>query len=101
MSLLIRQKPSRRLSKDRLASGAYRIVEERRKGVWEWFGAQREFAFRYLCGLVTPKKVEGGMAGSDRALPEALRRVPDGLNSHEHLHNFPSFFRVFIGLAEK
>lgn len=27
-------------------------------------------------------------------------RVPDGVNSHEHVHFFPPFFKIFAGLAE-
>jgi predicted glycoside hydrolase/deacetylase ChbG (UPF0249 family) len=28
-------------------------------------------------------------------------RLPDGLNSHEHVHFFPPFFKIFTELAEK
>jgi predicted glycoside hydrolase/deacetylase ChbG (UPF0249 family) len=59
------------------------------------------FALRYLCGLVTPKKVEEEWQDQIERFQKLFGRVPDGLNSHEHLHAFPPFFRVFIGLAEK
>lgn len=32
---------------------------------------------------------------------EKFGRLPDGLNSHEHLHFFPSIFRCFLDVAKK
>jgi len=32
---------------------------------------------------------------------ELFGRFPDGFNSHEHVHYFPVFFRVFMKLADR
>ena len=57
------------------------------------------FIFCYVSGLVTAKKVEAEWTDQIRRFEELFGRFPDGLNSHEHLHSFPPFFRVFLRLA--
>ncbi|OGI14376.1 MAG: hypothetical protein A3E38_00375 [Candidatus Moranbacteria bacterium RIFCSPHIGHO2_12_FULL_54_9] len=58
------------------------------------------FIIRYVTGLVTAKKVREEWQDQIERFRELFGRLPDGLNSHEHLHCFPAFFRVFTRLAE-
>lgn len=59
------------------------------------------FAFRYVSGLVTAKKAEKEWRDQIERFRTLFGRLPDGLNSHEHLHCFPPFFRAFVRLAQE
>lgn len=59
------------------------------------------FVFRYGLGIVTAKKAEKEWRTQIDRFRELFGRVPEGLDSHEHLHYFPSFFRVCARLAEE
>lgn len=59
------------------------------------------FVVRSLLGIVTPKKAEEEWRFQIERFRDIFGRLPDGLNSHEHLHYFPRFFPVFMGLAKE
>ncbi|MDP2838264.1 MAG: ChbG/HpnK family deacetylase [Candidatus Moranbacteria bacterium] len=59
------------------------------------------FFMRYVTGLLTAKKVEAEWRDQILRFQELFGRLPDGLNSHEHLHFFPAFAQVFIALAQE
>ncbi|MDD2766204.1 MAG: ChbG/HpnK family deacetylase [Candidatus Moranbacteria bacterium] len=59
------------------------------------------FVFRLGLGIVTAKKAEEAWRTQIDHFQELFGRVPDGLDSHEHLHYFPSFFRACARLAEE
>lgn len=59
------------------------------------------FFMRYITGLLTSKQVENEWDDQIRRFQELFGRLPDGLNTHEHLHFFPDFSRVFVGLAKR
>lgn len=59
------------------------------------------FCFRYFFGLATMKKVEKEWRDQLDRFQELFGRLPDGLNSHEYLHYFPPFFKVFTKLAQE
>lgn len=59
------------------------------------------FFMRYYTGLLTAKKVEAEWRDQIVRFQELFGRLPDGLNSHEHLHFFPSFSKVFVRLAKE
>jgi predicted glycoside hydrolase/deacetylase ChbG (UPF0249 family) len=59
------------------------------------------FAVRYCLGLVTQKRVRGEWEIQIKRFQELFGRLPDGLNSHEHVHYFPPLFRVCVKLAEE
>ncbi len=59
------------------------------------------FFMRYITGLLTTKKVEREWRDQIERFRDLFGRLPDGLNSHEHLHFFPAFSRVFISLAKE
>jgi len=59
------------------------------------------FVFRYALGFVTAKKVEVEWRFQIERFRDIFGRLPDGLNSHEHLHYFPRFFPAFMKLARE
>jgi len=59
------------------------------------------FVFRLGLGIVTARKAEEEWRIQIERFRELFGRVPDGLDSHEHLHYFPSFFRACACLAEE
>lgn len=59
------------------------------------------FFMRYITGLLTTRQVEAEWRDQIHRFEELFGRVPDGLNSHEHLHFFPAFSRVFLELAKE
>ncbi len=64
-------------------------------------GRSINFIIRYATGLLTRKKVRAEWRNQILRFQEIFGRLPDGLNSHEHLHFFPSFSRIFLGLAHE
>lgn len=59
------------------------------------------FFMRYITGLLTNRQVEREWRDQIDRFQELFGRVPDGLNSHEHLHFFPAFSRIFLDLAKE
>ncbi|PJC00286.1 MAG: hypothetical protein CO075_01400 [Candidatus Moranbacteria bacterium CG_4_9_14_0_8_um_filter_41_43] len=59
------------------------------------------FAWRYMLRVVTKKKVETEWEAQIEHFRTLFGRLPDGLDSHEHLHYFPPFLHVCMSLAEK
>lgn len=59
------------------------------------------FVFRYLSGQMTKRKVESEWQEQIGRFRELFGRLPDGLNSHEHVHFFPVFFKSFLKLAKE
>ncbi len=59
------------------------------------------FVVRYAFGIVTRKKAEEEWRFQIERFRDIFGRLPDGLNSHEHLHYFPMFFPVFMRLARE
>ncbi len=59
------------------------------------------FILRYAMGLLSAKKVRAEWRDQILRFEEMFGRLPDGINSHEHLHFFPPFSRVYAGLAHE
>lgn len=59
------------------------------------------FFFRRIFGIVSPKKVEAEWRRQIALFQKRFGRLPDGLNSHEHVHYFPEFFSIAVSLAEE
>lgn len=64
-------------------------------------GRSLNFCLGYLLGKGSPKKVERAWEQQIQRFIELFGRVPDGLNSHQHIHFFPLYFRVLMKLAKK
>lgn len=59
------------------------------------------FFFRRIFGIVNQRKVQGEWRRQIILFRDRFGRLPDGLNSHEHVHYFPEFFSVTVALAEE
>lgn len=59
------------------------------------------FFVRYAFGMVNATNVERSWVAQIEKFKEVFGRYPDGLNSHEHVHYFPRFFRVALGLCNR
>jgi predicted glycoside hydrolase/deacetylase ChbG (UPF0249 family) len=59
------------------------------------------FVTRYALGHVRDNDVELAWTQQIMRFRELFGRYPDGLNSHEHLHYFPRFFRIAIALGAR
>ncbi|MEK7494342.1 MAG: ChbG/HpnK family deacetylase [Patescibacteria group bacterium] len=59
------------------------------------------FGLRFLLGRVNAVSVEREWRLQIERFHLLFGRYPDGLNSHEHMHFFPSFAKVFLRLAKE
>jgi predicted glycoside hydrolase/deacetylase ChbG (UPF0249 family) len=59
------------------------------------------FLWRFLRGESGPSRVRAIWEQQIQDFHTRFGRYPDGLNSHQHVHYFPPYFRVFTGLAQK
>lgn len=59
------------------------------------------FAVRRFFGSIPAVAVEAEWRSQIVRFHELFGRYPDGLNSHEHVHFFPSFFQVVVSLAHE
>lgn len=59
------------------------------------------FAVRRFLGYIPAVAVEREWRSQIVRFHELFGRYPDGLNSHEHVHFFPSFFLVIVSLAHE
>jgi predicted glycoside hydrolase/deacetylase ChbG (UPF0249 family) len=60
-----------------------------------------EFIGKILIGKVSPKKVKADWDSQIIRFKEIFGKNPDGMNSHEHVHFFPPFFKVMLDLQDK
>jgi len=59
------------------------------------------FIFLYLTGRIKPNKIEIVWQGQIKNFRKIFGRIPDGLNSHEHVHFFPPYFKIALKLCKK
>ncbi len=59
------------------------------------------FVVRYFMGYMSPQAVAAEWRSQIERFYELFGRYPDGLNSHEHVHFFPSFFPLALTLAHE
>ncbi|KKP89983.1 MAG: YdjC-like protein [Parcubacteria group bacterium GW2011_GWC1_36_108] len=60
-----------------------------------------EFLGKILTGKVSTKKVRVDWQQQVEKFQTIFGKYPDGINSHEHVHFFPPFFKVALKLQEK
>ncbi len=60
-----------------------------------------EFLLKLLTGKLTTKKVALDWENQIEAFRNLFERNPDGINSHEHVHLFPPFFKIALALQTK
>jgi len=59
------------------------------------------FVFKYFFGTNHPKDVTADWERQIEKFVTLFGQLPDGLNSHQHVHFFPPYFRVAITLCKK
>ncbi|EKE12044.1 MAG: hypothetical protein ACD_14C00033G0002 [uncultured bacterium] len=59
-----------------------------------------EFIGKLLMGEILPSKVEKEWRYQIETFKEMFGRSPDGINSHEHVHFFPLFFKIALRLQK-
>jgi predicted glycoside hydrolase/deacetylase ChbG (UPF0249 family) len=59
------------------------------------------FFYRYALGFVTRRKARREWRRQIERFRSLFGRLPDGLNSHEHVHFFPPLFQVMTELAHE
>ena len=59
------------------------------------------FAKDFLSGKISSRKIEVLWEKQIIDFERAFGKYPDGLNSHQHIHFFPPYFKIILKLAEK
>lgn len=59
------------------------------------------FVWHWLRGDLSPAKVEAEWREQIELFRQKFDRLPDGMNSHEHIHFFPPIFRDFLEVARE
>jgi predicted glycoside hydrolase/deacetylase ChbG (UPF0249 family) len=57
--------------------------------------------WKFSTGELTPTKVEADWNNQIKKFKKIFGKNPDGINSHEHIHFFPPFFKVATKLQQK
>ncbi len=64
---------------------------------WRMF----EFFLKILTRKITTRKIEADWENQIKIFRKLFGKNPDGINSHEHIHFFPPFFKVALNLRDK
>lgn len=59
------------------------------------------FIFNLVTGKISPSKVEKSWKEQIEKFKEIFGKYPDGINSHEHVHFFPPYFKIILKLSRK
>lgn len=59
------------------------------------------FLFNYFFGDTRPKIVEKEWESQIREFKKLFGKNPDGASSHEHIHFFPSYFKVLLKISNR
>ncbi|MBP9751305.1 MAG: ChbG/HpnK family deacetylase [Candidatus Moranbacteria bacterium] len=77
------------------------VIPDSRELRGSFFGRITTFLAGHITGELSPKSVRATWEEQILAFQKQFGRLPDGLNSHEHVHFFPSYFTILVGLAKK
>ncbi len=61
-----------------------------------WF-----FLFYLICGRISSQKISDEWESQIISFHKKFGAMPDGINSHEHTHFFPPYFRIACTLARR
>lgn len=78
----------------------HEIDEERKKrggAIFRSIG----FFLKILTGKISTEKVRADWEKQIEQFRQTIGKNPDGINSHEHVHFFPPFFKVAMELQDK
>lgn len=64
-------------------------------------GRSFDFLWKIATGKLALKKVRTDWENQIEMFRQIFGQNPDGINSHEHVHLFPPFFKIALGLREK
>lgn len=59
------------------------------------------FIWNYMVGQNRPQHIERRFEEQIETFRTIFSKYPDGLNTHEHVHFFPPYFKVLVRLAQK
>lgn len=59
------------------------------------------FLFHMICGHISSQKIFEEWESQITSFHKKFGMMPDGINSHEHTHFFPPYFRITCTLAQK
>ena len=76
-------------------------LDQDRKNRQSAFKRGIEFLGKLLTGEVSSKKVERDWRSQIEMFKKIFGRSPDGINSHEHVHFFPPFFKIALKLEKE
>lgn len=76
-------------------------MENRAKQAAAAFPRLLRFFFLYLSGGARTLETERLWENQITKFHQLFWKLPDGINSHEHIHYFPPFFRITCALREK
>lgn len=65
------------------------------------FGRAAVFISSYFSGKATPALIEEMWASQIEGFQKIFGKSPDGINSHEHAHFFPPYFRILLKLSKE
>lgn len=76
-------------------------MEDKAKHADAAFPRLLHFLFLYITRGVKTLEIEYLWENQINKFLQLFERVPDGINSHEHIHYFPPFFRIAFAIKEK
>lgn len=59
------------------------------------------FLFKYLSGKTSAGVMEIEWERQIQKFKEIFAKFPDGINSHQHIHFWPAYFKIILKLAQK
>lgn len=59
------------------------------------------FLIRYIGGQMSSSKIKKEWEQQINKFKEIIGKYPDGINSHQHVHYYPSYFKVVSELSNK
>jgi predicted glycoside hydrolase/deacetylase ChbG (UPF0249 family) len=59
------------------------------------------FLLQYISGKLSTRRISSDWAEQIEIFKKKFNRYPDGINSHQHIHFFPPYFKISIALAQK
>jgi predicted glycoside hydrolase/deacetylase ChbG (UPF0249 family) len=63
-------------------------------------GRSANFIFKYLTGKIGAELAEIEWEKQILKFKEIFGRSPDGINSHQHIHFFPAYYKIILKLAQ-
>jgi len=59
------------------------------------------FLFKYLFGKISAPAIELSWEKQIQKFKEIFAKFPDGINSHQHIHFLPAYFKIILKMSQK